>query len=81
MSDVWANANERKSMTDRVYGFTVILEKDMRDDEIQHITDAIRMIRGVLDVKNNVSGPDNWCAQERAKAELAKKLWEALKPG
>lgn len=34
-------------MTDRVKGLTVIFEQDIRDDDCEYITNAIRMIRGV----------------------------------
>jgi len=38
-------------MTDRVKGFTVTLAEDVRIDDIEATMDAIRMIKGVVDVQ------------------------------
>jgi len=38
-------------MTDRVKGFTVTLERDIRDDDFQQILEAVEMIKGVLHVE------------------------------
>ncbi len=67
-------------MTDRYYALTVILEKDMRDDDAERMIDAIQMIKGVQDVKPLISNPDTWMAEERARGELSKKLWNVLYP-
>jgi hypothetical protein len=69
-----------EEMTDRYYALTVILEKDMRDDDTEKIIEAIKMIKGVLDVKPLISDPTTWMAQERAKRELGEKLWNVLYP-
>ena len=42
--------------------------------------EAIQMIKGVQDVKPLISNPDIWMAEERAKRELSKKLWEVFYP-
>ena len=34
-------------MTDRVRTITVVLERDMRTDDVQYVVDAIRMVRYV----------------------------------
>jgi len=61
-------------MTDRYYALTVILEKDMRDDDAQSVIDAILMMKHVLSVKGNISNPETWMAEERAKRELGEKI-------
>ena len=38
-------------MTDRVKGFTVTLAKDVRIDDIESTMQAIRMIKGIVDVQ------------------------------
>jgi hypothetical protein len=38
-------------MTERVKGFTVTLEKDIRIDDVEVIMQAIRMIRGIANVE------------------------------
>lgn len=67
-------------MTDRYYALTVILEKDMRDDDAENIIEAIKMIKGVLKVKPSIANPDTWMAEERARRELGEKLWAVLYP-
>lgn len=67
-------------MTNRFYALTVVLEMDYRDDDAQPILNAIKMIRGVQSVKGNISTPDTWMAEERAKRELGQKLLEIIFP-
>ena len=67
-------------MTDRYHSLTVALGKDVRADDCQPLIDAIRQMRGVIDVSGNVSGPDMHMGYLRAKNELSKKLWEVLWP-
>lgn len=67
-------------MTDRYYALTVILDKDMRDDDAECVINAIKMIKHVLDVKGNVSNPDTWMAEERSRRELCEKIWRILYP-
>ena len=67
-------------MTDRFSTLTVVLESDRRDDDAESIINAIKMTRGVLSVKGNVSNSTEYMAQERARSELAKKLWEVIYP-
>lgn len=38
-------------MTDRVSGFTVVLDHDIRDDDIEPVLNAIRMVKGVIAVE------------------------------
>jgi hypothetical protein len=38
-------------MTNRVQGFIVTLEKDMREDDAKEVIRAIEMLRGVIRVK------------------------------
>ena len=47
-------------MTDRVKGFTVTLEYDIREDDFQRILEAVEMIQGVLHVEPElVTGQDH----------------------
>jgi len=66
-------------MTDRYFAFTVLLDKDRRDDDSEYIINAIRMIKGVIKVEPHVSDPELWAAHERAKSEIEKKIWDALR--
>lgn len=38
-------------MTDRVRSLTVVLDRDTRTDDVEVIVTAVRMVRGVADVK------------------------------
>ena len=66
-------------MTDRYYALTVVLANDTRDDDAQPIIDAIKMIKGVLEVKPRVVDTELWAAESRAKREIEQKLWNALR--
>lgn len=67
-------------MTDRLNTITVVLEKEMRDDDAEAILAAIRQIRGVLDAKGNVSDMTEWMAESRARRELGEKLLAIIYP-
>ncbi len=66
-------------MTDRYYALTVALEKDIRSDDAENLIQAIKMLKGVLNVKPEITTPTTWMAEERAIRELKQKLWDALK--
>lgn len=65
-------------MTDRVRSLTVALMSDVRDDDIEALRHAIQMLRGVLDVSNNISNPNDWTTEQRVRRELQDKLYKAL---
>lgn len=67
-------------MTDRYNTLTVVLEKDIRDDDAEALLTAIRQLRGVLSVNGNVADLTAYMAEERAKRELGDKLWQVLYP-
>lgn len=66
-------------MTDRYNAVVVTFEKDIRDDDAETIINAIRMIKGVLDVNPNVSDVNMHVAQTRAKIEIINKLYDLIK--
>lgn len=65
-------------MTDRYFAFTVVLDHDIRDDDAQPIISAIQHIKGVLTVEPHTANFESQMAEERAKRDLRKKLWEVL---
>ena len=67
-------------MTDRYNALTVVLEKDIRDDDAEALLAAIRQLRGVLSVSGNVADMGDHIAQERARRDLGEKLWRVLYP-
>lgn len=67
-------------MTDRIHSITVVLDHDMREDDVQNVIAAIGMIRGVLSVTPHVSDLTSHMAEQRARAELGEKIWTVLYP-
>lgn len=61
-------------MTDRVNALIVILDKDIREDDIQLYINAIRMLKNVIDVQLNVSDMSEVIAKTRLKHELISKI-------
>lgn len=70
---------EGDAMSDRINALTVVLEKDMRDDDVRGLEQAIRNLRGVREVGRNIAMVDAFVAYERARAELIEALWEVLR--
>ena len=66
-------------MTDRIKGLVVTLDKDYREDDVEAIVGAIRMIKGVANVHLNVTDMDDHINRQRIRAELVEKLFEVLK--
>jgi len=66
-------------MTDRVKGFTVTLEKDVRIDDVEVILIAFKMIKGVAQVEPSISTSDDHMNRERLKWELRDKFYEFMK--
>ncbi len=66
-------------MTDRIHAFTVVLDKDIREDDVEIVTNAIRMIRHVIDVREHVADLDSHVAAMRVRSELYPKILELLK--
>lgn len=66
-------------MTDRVKGFTVTLEKDFRDDDVEVILNAVRMIKGVAHVEPCISTHEDHMSQQRLRWELRDKFYNFMK--
>lgn len=62
-------------MTDRYNAFTVILENDIREDDAQPIINAIKQIRGVLDVQPAQS---DVIAVSVASSRVRVRLWDKI---
>ena len=67
-------------MTDRIHSLTVVLEKDMREDECEKLICAIMMLRNVLDVHTFVVDANSYMAETRAKSEIVQKLFKIIYP-
>lgn len=67
-------------MTDRIAAFTVVLEKNMRDDDVEFIINAIKAIKHVLSVKPHVAKWELHVAEERVRSEIHEKLFAVIYP-
>lgn len=68
-------------MTDRINSLTVVLERDIREDDIAPLMAAIESHRGVLQVLPHVAdGIADVVASGRIRAELGTKIMEILYP-
>tara|TARA_R100000655_G_scaffold109879_1_gene166091 strand:+ start:693 stop:905 length:213 start_codon:yes stop_codon:yes gene_type:complete len=67
-------------MTDRVKGFTVTLEKDIRIDDVEFysILNAVKMIKGIAHVEPSISTSDDHFARQRVKMEMREKMWKII---
>ncbi len=65
-------------MTDRLKGLVVTFDKDIREDDAQEIFNAIKMIRGVLDVSSSVATYDDHMNRTRIDREYKQKIWDAF---
>lgn len=66
-------------MTDRFHSFTVVLKEPIREDDAEALMNAIRCLKGVIDVAGNVADANAYVAYSRARSELRDKLWDVLK--
>lgn len=67
-------------MTDMINSLLVIFEKDIREDDVEAIVDAVKMIKGVISVTKNTSSFENEIAEARALQYYREKLWDILFP-
>ncbi len=66
-------------MTDRIIALTVVLDRELREDDCQNIIDAIKMVKGVARVTTEKSDASYYSALEQTKLDIKKKLFEVLK--
>lgn len=65
-------------MTDRHAGYVVTLNEDIREDDAEAIINAIRMVKGVIDVRPIVSNVELMIAEDRADQEWREKIRQLL---
>lgn len=61
-------------MTDRLKGVYVTFEKDIREDDAEHLINAIRAFRYVADVRGEVTDVADHFARQRVRFEIARNL-------
>ena len=65
-------------MTDRYSSLTVVLERDIREDDAESLINAIRHIKGVIRVEGNVSDISELVARSRIRSEVGAKLADLI---
>jgi len=65
---------------DRVNALIVVLENDMRLDDVEPLIAAIKMMKKVVSVTPNVASVESLIAYSRVRYELGKKLVDVLYP-
>lgn len=66
-------------MTDRIHSLTVVLEENIRDDDVQPIIDAISMVRCVQKVTPIVADHEAHMAESRAHQAWADLFYDILR--
>ena len=65
-------------MTTKFHSLTVVFDKEIREDDVIDIVNAIKMIKGVLRVVPEVADINLFITKEIAKNELIQKIFKLL---
>lgn len=65
-------------MTNRIKGFTVTLDKDMRDDDFEAIKTAVEMIKGVVHVEPSIVTYNDHMNRKMIQQEIMMKVYKAI---
>lgn len=65
-------------MTDRVHALTVVLDRDIRIDDLEPLVTAISLLRGVASVTSTVTTSSDFIARERVRIEMRTRMFDAL---
>jgi hypothetical protein len=66
-------------MTDRAHSLLVVLDHDVRVDDVEPLANAICQLRGVAAVTAQIADGATYMAEVRAKQELSQKLLAVLR--
>ena len=66
-------------MSDRVKGFVITLENDVRLDDVELLMQTMRYMRGVANVEPSIVYSSDWINQQRIKSELKDKMYQFIK--
>jgi hypothetical protein len=65
-------------MTDRVTGLTVTLQEPIREDDVEELCNAIRLLRCVIKVEKVIQTFQGHFTENRIRWELRNKLFKVL---
>lgn len=63
-------------MTDRIRSITVALDHDIREDDVQALVEAIKMMRCVAAVTTHEVAPNDFAIEMRMQSVVRQKLFE-----
>ena len=66
-------------MTDRIKGMTITLDADIREDDVQAIVNAMKMIKGVVHVEPSIVTVEDHINREMIRYEFKHKLFNFVK--
>ena len=66
-------------MSDRVKGFTVTLDNDYREEDIEEVGKAILQLKGVKAVNYNIVKSDDLINRMRIHREIKDKLYDFIR--
>jgi len=66
-------------MADRMKGFVVTFEEDLKGEQLEQVKNALLQIKGVITVDPVVTRIDDLMNRQRIRYELSTKLWQVLK--
>ena len=65
-------------MTDRIKGFTVVLENSIREYDFEKIKNLFHMIKGVDSIEEYLEDAGDFIAEQRAKNNIRAKILDTL---
>jgi len=65
-------------MTDRVKGLTVVLDQDIRIDDIQTLIDCIKMFRNVSSVEPVITEPGDFIDRKKITHDIKLKFYKFI---
>lgn len=65
-------------MTARVKGFTVTLDRDIREDDFQRVKEAVEMIVGVLHVEPSIVTSADHISRMRLKTDITRNILKLI---
>lgn len=66
-------------MTDRYNAITIILDKDIREDDAAGLLQLLKWLKHVSDVVPHVHDLEDVIAESRVRSEMKTKIYDALK--
>lgn len=65
-------------MTDRLRGFTVLLDRDTRVDDFEVVKNAILMIKGVVQVDEVINDSSVYMTEMKVTSDIRDKLYKFI---